>query len=178
MYSTCWLASELCSTMKVFKAGQTLEPRLPLRFTFVPDILWCRRSQLQQACTGSFSRSLIVRACLTIVLLNSVGLSSCIISRLLITGVRPPVETLSWWFFNRAQMANAFCRRVRTGSAPKSHRSLKFLHVAILVLNLARTLHRSFMTIFVLPLSSRVTIKSCDSQALLSVFHFWYVAYA
>ena len=67
MYSTSWFASELCSTMKAFKAGQTLEPRLSLRFTLVAEILWCRRSQLQQACTGSsisFSRSLIIRACL------------------------------------------------------------------------------------------------------------------
>ena len=30
MYSTCLLASGLCSTMKAFKAGQTLEPRLSL----------------------------------------------------------------------------------------------------------------------------------------------------
>ena len=66
MYSTCCFASELCSTMKAFKAGQTLEPRLSLRFTFVTDFLWCRRSQLQQACTGSssisFSRLLITNS--------------------------------------------------------------------------------------------------------------------
>ena len=100
--------------------------------------------------------SLIVCACL----INNcaselcVTESFCIISRLLIIGVQPPVETLSWWFFNRAQMANALCCRVRTGSAPKSHHSLKFLLVVILVLNLAHTLHQSFVTIFVQPLSS------------------------
>ena len=39
-------------------------------------------------------------------------------------------------------------------SVPRSHCSLKLLLVVILVLNLAHKLHRSFMTMFFLPLSS------------------------
>ena len=68
---------------------------------------------------------------------------------------------------------------VHTDSAPRSHGSLKFLLVAILVLNLAHTLHRSLVTISFLPLSSmsqssHLTVRHSRS---ISVFHFWYVAY-
>ena len=49
------------------EAGQTLEPRLSLRLTLVTHFLCCRRSQLQQECTGStsisFSNWLTVCAC-------------------------------------------------------------------------------------------------------------------
>ena len=132
MYSTSWFASELCSTMKAFKAGQTLEPRLSLRFTLVAEILWCRSSQLQQACTGSsisFSRSLIIRACLMNNCASKLRGTERVLHHQQVADNWSSAscrETLSWWFFNRAQMPNALCRRVRTGSVPKSHRSLKF----------------------------------------------------
>ena len=70
---------------------------------------------------------------------------------------------------------------VRTDSALRSHRSLTFRLVAILVLNVTHTLHRSFVTMFFLPLISsvsqlsHVTVRHSRS---ISVFNFWYVAYA
>ena len=57
---------------------------------------------------------------------------------------------------------------------------MKFLLVAILVLNFAHTLHRSFVTIFSSTAQFSVTIKPCGCWAL--PIHiglpFWYVAYA